>query len=1611
MTSSTCILISLLFMTGLSSSLHTGQEFITAFLQNADSSLPDAKFQIIITAFSNFTSVTVSVNDRNLSWSLHLNDKDSHTIHLPPDVEMIGSGTFNSSILISSTHDISVLAMSSKTNSTARILVLPVHQLDNQYYIIAPNEENSQIVKQFAVINYDLPSNIQIFPKGWTIMNGGNYSSSNPLTMELSPYQIYQFQSHEEISGTRVLSSNIVAVLSGHTCSWKNDHCGHIYEQHFPLTGWGKQYYVSPFPLQYGTDIVYVMASQDTKVKYISNIQNGSLELHEGQLSKFFIRYHSPLMLSANVSIQVMFYCTGGTAEKIPFDPFFISVPDISKFCTKFQVYGLQGFINAILITAKTSSIAGIKFNRLSLGGIRWKSIPGTEYSWAQYRYGRQWKSHIISHPSSVFTVMSVGISPQNSYGLSGICFKEADSCANTQCRKKESCHMVKEKPTCIPDAEAICQIWGDPHYKTFDGFTYDFRGTCSYILAKTCMGLRPGGDPTLPEFSIEAKHFNHGSYQSSYVDMVTVHIHGYNITMVHSEVGFVRVNNERWSLPILLDDGRIHITTSGFHALLETSFIRIRYDWNVFLFIKIPSSFYENVCGLCGNYNGIRDDDWETIEGVPITDMVELGRNWKVKDEYSTCWDDCNGKCMAILPGDGRQFIYTNGCGIMSQIFGPFFRCQKVVPPEMFVKNCISDMVRNNGYRKTLCDAVSVYLVVCHVQGIHVGEWRSKVGCEIVCPENSHYSPCGNPCPETCAGQPSSCDMQCMETCECNPGFVFSEGVCIPKTDCGHFCNGRYYPKGKEFWGDNGCQQRCTCDPDSSKVNCRYTECQHGEECAVKRGIRDCYPVNYSQCIAFGDLHYVTFDKMWFTLHSSCTYLLSQLCNKSLGLTEFSIEISNKKRGVHDVSFARSVLVRVYGAEILLNKKDPGKAMVNGVLNNLPINLYMDKIQVFVKSRNGVILTEFGMEVTFDWHSRISVTLPGSYAGAVCGLCGNFNGIIDDELKSKDGEVNNDIVAFGKSWRIMDSRQECIEHIPLPCGQLLGKIQRILLSNCGIMLNVKGPFRDCHSLVNPESFFENCIHDFCYQFARQDVFCKVIEAYAIACQEANGIVYEWRDNNFCRPWCPENSNYMLCSYDYPKTCSHLNLPSRGVDYCRENCDCEDGYLLEGDHCVHRAECGCVHDGIYYKVNEVFYPTPNCDKQCICQYGGLIRCSPFACGPHEVCKIKDGIKKCHAMDVALCSVLGGSYYYTFDRGIYHFQGNCSYVLTKTCFRNRNLLVNFSVVMSTSAPSKVGIFVNDVRIIMTEGKNGTVQVNDASFNLPLHLQDSDIWIWQHGINLLLTTKFGLEVIYDLSLQTIIKISSSYYGKVCGLCGNYNGDDEDDMTNQDGRQVIDETAFGEVWKDKRLGMTCEYHCLGDICLPCEERSLYEGEHFCGLLNAEEGLFSSCHDLIDPTGYFDQCVTNLCREQGNPRVLCNSLQNYVAMCQNVGITNITWRSETLCRLDCPGHSHYEVNTDACRTTCSRIDAPESCTGTHSEGCQCDNGFFLDVNQCVPFGRCGCVVEGKYYTINENFLGDHCLQLCTCHLGGAITCMAHQCPEDTTCKRVLDRTFICVK
>lgn len=80
---------------------------------------------------------------------------------------------------------------------------------------------------------------------------------------------------------------------------------------------------------------------------------------------------------------------------------------------------------------------------------------------------------------------------------------------------------------------------------------------------------------------------------------------------------GYFQVNGERQYLPVILLDGQISVKRSGIYAVLRTDFgLTVKYDWNMRLYVTVPSSYYNHLGGLCGNYNGDKADDLPEPKG-----------------------------------------------------------------------------------------------------------------------------------------------------------------------------------------------------------------------------------------------------------------------------------------------------------------------------------------------------------------------------------------------------------------------------------------------------------------------------------------------------------------------------------------------------------------------------------------------------------------------------------------------------------------------------------------------------------------------------------------------------------------------------------------------------------------------------------------------------------------------------------------------------------------------------------------------------------------------------------------------------------------------------------
>ncbi|CAN9514343.1 unnamed protein product [Ophioblennius macclurei] len=1612
-----CALVALL--TCPANAAWIGTEFAMSFLQNYLGTYDTPNLQLHIMAAYVDAEVTVEVPPLNFKVTKTLKALESTVIKLPNGVELLDSKRSPNTALIKASANVAVMSFTSKKNTADTSIIYPMSEWGTEYYVYTPVKSPGGTFKEFAVINGKEVNKVVIVPRAAITYEGHTYATGSQLVINLQPYESVQLLSVGDLTNTRITSTLPVGAFTGHTCTWEFSRCNHVYEQLLPVSAWGPSFMVPPLSFQTKYDSVYIQASQPTKISITNGGQTSQITLQAGQGAQLNYKYPGALHIEAEHGIQVHLLFNGvhHSAQKI-YDPFLVTIMPNIRYCAAFSFEALAGFENKVLIVAQGSKVGSLRLDGGNMpSNVVWKPIAATGFSWAEmsYEVNPNKNRHIISSTEITFALYSVGIGHMNGYGAPGMCLLPATrtvSCSNVKCGNNEVCVIKGGSPICVPPA-ATCWAVGDPHYYTFDGRRYDFMGTCTYVIARKC-----SKDKDLEDFEVLAQNENRGNLRVSYVGLVVVKAYSTTITIVRSERGHVRIGNSLWTLPATLHDGKLKLFQSGRSVVIEAGLgMTVRYDWEQNLDVTLYGSYSGHTCGLCGNFNGKPDDDFTTPAGTAAATAVAFASSWKVPGpaDNPNCKDDCVGGCETCDHGKMETWAGDSYCGLLTLKDGPFSKCVATINPQVYVDNCKYDLCMGEGLQLFLCNALEAYAQACQLKGIQVQEWRVKARCSPKCPANSHYELCGSACPATCShpDAPTKCKRPCVETCTCDKGFVLSGDKCMPVAQCGCTHEGRYLPAGETFWADNECKRLCTCNGKSRQVECQDKGCGKGLKCHVVDGIRKCVPSSYSTCQGTGDPHYLTFDKTKFDFQGTCVYQLVALCSENPDLVPFEVLVQNEHRGSKVVAYTKLVEVKVYSISIVITKTHPGLILVNHELQNLPVALHNGKINVYKNGFFAVVTTDFGLTVRFNWGSGVFVTVPSSYMGAVCGLCGNYNGNRNDDLIPKNGKEPAKWEDFGNSWRVAEI-PGCVGGCngPCPVCDIHEKVKYEGKDVCGLISDPKGPFRDCHAKIDPAPYFEDCVYDVCLYRGRKDILCQAITAYTSACQDQGLEVYSWRKAQFCEVKCPANSHYDICPTGCPATCKTLSPPKGCTANCHEGCVCDAGHILSGNLCVPFSQCGCIYQDRYYKVGQTFYPNGKCERECNCVQGGEVVCKEVKCGPNEECKVVDGVQKCHPKGKGVCVASGDPHYMSFDGKKFDFQGTCRYTLAKSSGLEGTKLVPFSVEVESRqwdrAPKNKVVSVIKLVAVEVYGIVITLKINRAGLlvdgifhHVPFSHNNGQVQVFQEGRNFVIATNFGLRVTYDLVYHVTVTVPGNYRGKVAGLCGNFNEDQKDDFKMSNNQITANVNEFGKSWKVSSATAACKDGCEGETCPECDakKKAAFSEDSYCGIITAAKGPLAACHGKLDPQPFLQNCLYDMCVSNGNGRVLCDSVAAYAFSCHLQGVDVSGWRTPSFCPMECPANSHYATCARPCSDSCPGLTDIVTCPDTCTEGCECDTGFLFNGEACVAENECGCHENGRTYKPNEVVFGEGCKEKCTCDPAKGVHCEKHTCPEKTQC------------
>ncbi|XP_068091514.1 SCO-spondin-like isoform X2 [Hyperolius riggenbachi] len=239
------------------------------------------------------------------------------------------------------------------------------------------------------------------------------------------------------------------------------------------------------------------------------------------------------------------------------------------------------------------------------------------------------------------------------------------------------------------------------------------------------------------------------------------------------------------------------------------------------------------------------------------------------------------------------------------------------------------------------------------------------------------------------------------------------------------------------------------------------------------------------------------------------------------------------------------------------------------------------------------------------------------------------------------------------------------------------------------------------------------------------------------------------------------------------------------------------------------------------------------------------------------------------------------------------------------------------------------------------------------------------------------------------RVYVKLDPSFQGQVSGLCGNFDGDTENDFTSRQG--IIEPTAdlFGNSW---RMSLLCPEVYSDDFEHPCTENShrVTWARKSCGVLM--QPAFAPCHQEVPCQQFYDWCVYDACGcdSGGDCECLCTAIATYVEECNQRGIY-LRWRSQDLCPMQCDNGLVYEACGPACPRTCNSISLQreERCASLSCvEGCFCPEGKVLHEGSCIDPSECPCYWDNLPFPAGAAITqGCH---NCSCESG------RWQCPDE---------------
>ncbi|KAM9216878.1 BMP-binding endothelial regulator protein isoform 2-T2 [Dugong dugon] len=435
---------------------------------------------------------------------------------------------------------------------------------------------------------------------------------------------------------------------------------------------------------------------------------------------------------------------------------------------------------------------------------------------------------------------------------------------------------------------------------------------------------------------------------------------------------------------------------------------------------------------------------------------------------------------------------------------------------------------------------------------------------------------------------------------------------------------------------------------------------------------------------------------------------------------------------------------------------------------------------------------------------------------------------------------------------------------------------------------------------------------------------------------------------------------------------------------------CQEGVITESEvrcvvHCKnpskHLGTCcptcpGCVFEGVQYQEGEEFQPEGNNCIKCSC-IGGRTQCMREVCPilscPQHLSHIPPGqcCPKClgqrKVFDLPFGSCLFRSDVY--DNGSSFFYDNCTACICRdstvvckkkcshpgSCDRGEEACCEECLLRVPPEDIKVCKFGNkifrdgemwsSVNCTICACVKGKTECRKKQC-VPISSCPQGKILNRKGCCPICTE--SLEISWDGDSFVEVMAAPHLKGKLCGLCGNYNGHKRDDLIGGDGNFKFDVDDFAESWRveSNEFCNRPQRKPVPELCQGTVKVKL-RAQRECQKLKSWE--FQICHSTVDYGTFYRSCVTDMCECPVHKNCYCESFLAYTRACQRESI-KVHWEPQQNCAAtQCKQGAVYDTCGPGCIKTCDNWNEIGPCSKPCIAGCHCPANLVLHKGRCI--------------------------------------------------------------